>query len=307
MPRFWSSAVRHGAALSLALGAVALVAGCTADQGSGQGSSGSDSALAVVASFYPLQYVVERVGGADVTASNLTKPGAEPHDLELAPQDLAALSDADLAVYLAGFQPAVDDAVATTSTPHLDVSDTADLTLTTTDGAVDPHFWLDPMRLADVGDAVAAKLSELEPDSADTFEHNATNLRQDLSALDKSFASGLNDCASTLLVTSHSAFGYLADAYGLEQVGLTGITPETEPTPAQLADVTDFVRAHNVTTIFYETLVSPDVAQTVADATGASTAQLDPLEGLTDQSAGDNYLEVMKANLDALRKGLGCT
>ena len=282
----------------------AVLSGCSSQAAS---TSDAPTSLSVVASFYPLQYVVERVGGADVSVTNLTKPGAEPHDLELAPQDLAALSEADLAVYLSGFQPAVDDAIATTSTPHLDVRDAAALSLTTSDGAVDPHFWLDPMRLADVSDAVAAKLSELEPNAADTFERNADVLRQDLSQLDKSFSSALNDCASSFLVTSHSAFGYLAEQYGLEQVGLTGITPETEPTPAQLADITDFVRAHDVKTIYYETLVSPDVAQTVANASGASTAQLDPLEGLTDQSAGDNYLEVMRANLEALVKGLGCT
>ena len=290
-------------AVLVATGA-AVLSGCSSQAAS---TSDAPTSLSVVASFYPLQYVVERVGGADVSVTNLTKPGAEPHDLELAPQDLAALSEADLAVYLSGFQPAIDDAIATTSTPNLDVRDAAALSLTTSDGAVDPHFWLDPMRLADVSDVVAARLSELEPDAADTFERNADVLRQDLSQLDKSFSSALNDCASSFLVTSHSAFGYLAEQYGLEQVGLTGITPETEPTPAQLADITDFVRAHDVKTIYYETLVSPDVAQTVANATGASTAQLDPLEGLTDQSAGDNYLEVMRANLEALVKGLGCT
>jgi zinc transport system substrate-binding protein len=298
-----SALLRSIAAVVVVVGPVVL-GGC-----SDQNPPGSDStaALSVVASFYPLQYVVERVGGAAVAVNNLTKPGAEPHDLELAPQDLAALSDADLAVYLGGFQPAVDDAVATTSTPSLDVSDAAHLTLTTSDGAVDPHFWLDPGRLADVGDRVAQQLAELEPDEAETFTTNALRLRHDLAQLDHSFTRGLQDCASTLLVTSHSAFGYLADAYGLEQVGLTALTPETEPTATELADVTDFVRSHDVTTIFYETLVSPDVAQTVADATGASTAQLDPLEGLTDQSAGDNYFQVMHANLGALRKGLGCS
>jgi zinc transport system substrate-binding protein len=291
------------AAVVLTAGA-AMLSGCSSHDA---GTSDAPTSLSVVASFYPLQYVVERVGGADVTATNLTKPGAEPHDLELAPQDLAALSDADLGVYLSGFQPAVDDAIATTSTPNLDVRDAASLSLTTSDGAVDPHFWLDPTRLAEVGDAVAAKLSELDPDAADTFKQNAAALRQDLSRLDKSFAAALSDCASSYIVTSHSAFAYLAERYGLEQVGLTGITPETEPTAAQLADITDFVRAHDVDTIYYETLVSPGVAQTVANATGASTAQLDPLEGLTDQSAGDNYLEVMRANLDALVQGLGCT
>jgi zinc transport system substrate-binding protein len=163
------------------------------------------------------------------------------------------------------------------------------------------------MRLADVADSLATKLSALDPDASTTFKQNAARLRDRLAELDATYTKGLKHCSSQLLVTSHSAFGYLAAAYGLEQVGLTGLTPETEPTPTELADVTDFVREHDVSTIFYETLVSPDVADTVANATGATTALLDPLEGLTDQSAGDDYFGVMAANLQALREGLACT
>jgi zinc transport system substrate-binding protein len=292
----------------LGAGLVALAVAASACSAPGGGSDASSSAdgLSVAASFYPLQYVAERVGGDTVDVTNLTKPGAEPHDLELAPQDVAALAEADLALYLRGFQPAVDDAVAGASTASLDVADAANLSLTSSDGAVDPHFWLDPMRLADVGDAVADRLSDLDPDRAETYAQNADSLRSDLSDLDQRLADGLASCRSRLLVTSHTAFGYLADAYGLEQVGLTGLTPETEPTPSDLADLTDFVRDNDVQTIFYETLVSPDVAETVARATGARTAVLDPIEGLTDASSGDDYLSIMDDDLQALRQGLDC-
>ena len=265
----------------------------------------------VAAAFYPLQYVAEAVGGDLVTVTNLTKPGAEPHDLELAPQDLTQLTDADLAVYLGGFQPAVDDAVAQKADGGvLDVSQTANLSLTTVDdggeAATDPHFWLDPTRLADVGDAVADSLSQLDPPAQATFDANAAALRATLERLDSSYRKGLSDCERRQLVTSHTAFGYLADAYQLEQVGLTGLTPETEPNPQELADVTQFVRDNDVQTIFYETLVSPDVAETVAQATGASTSVLDPLEGLSDESEGDDYLQVMQSNLTNLQEGLSC-
>ena len=294
---------------SRALAAVATVAilglsGCADDAGS---ASASSAQMSVVASFYPLQYVVQRVGGEDVAVTNLTKPVVEPHDLELAPQDVAELSEADLAVYLSGFQPAVDDATASASTPNFNVADDADLSLTDSEGATDPHFWLDPLRLADVGDAIAVELGGLAPDAASTFEKNAADLRAELERLDKEFDTGLASCDSRLLVTSHEAFGYLADAYQLEQVGLTGLTPETEPTAADLANITDFVEENSVHTIFYESLVSPDVAETVADATGAQTAMLDPIEGLTDEASGDDYVEVMTTNLDSLRKGLGCS
>jgi zinc transport system substrate-binding protein len=273
----------------------------------------------VAAAFYPLQFVAEQVGGDLVTVTNLTKPGAEPHDLELAPQDLGTLTDADLAIYLAGFQPAVDDAVAQSGGEVLEVSDAADLSLTYVEGeehseeeghsdeeVTDPHFWLDTIRLADVADEVALSLSRLDPPAQATLEANAAELRAELDKLDTIFTDGLADCERRQLVTSHTAFGYLADAYNLEQVGLTGLTPETEPNPQDLADVTEFVRANDVQTIFYETLVSPDVAETVAEATGARTDVLDPLEGLSDASQGDDYLQIMESNLQNLQAGLPC-
>ncbi|MGB2839533.1 MAG: metal ABC transporter substrate-binding protein [Actinomycetes bacterium] len=288
--------------------AALALSGCSSEAPTGAEAGGQGWTAA--AAFYPLQYVTEAVGGDLVSVTNLTKPGAEPHDLELAPQDLAQLTDADLAVYLDGFQPAVDDAVAQkTDGGVLDVSQAADLTLTTVDGGeeiTDPHFWLDPLRLADVGDAVADSLSQLDPPAQATFDANAAALRAKLERLDSSYREGLSDCEHRQLVTSHTAFGYLATAYRLEQVGLTGLTPETEPNPKELADVTQFVRDNDVQTIFYETLVSPDVAETVAQATGASTSVLDPLEGLSDESAGDDFLQVMQSNLANLQEGLSC-
>ena len=167
----------------------------------------------------------------------------------------------------------------TTTTPMKPTTSTR----TRGDG-IDPHFWLDPLRLADVGDAIAAELSALAPDEAATFTQNAAALRSELEALDAEFSAALADCANTDLVTSHQAFGYLAQRYGLTQVGISGLSPDEEPTPAQLAEVTDFVAANDVTTIYYETLVDPGIAETVAAETGASTAVLDPLEGLNADS-----------------------
>jgi zinc transport system substrate-binding protein len=286
----------------------------------GGGDDGDSAAageqLKVVASFYPLEFVVDRVGGDRVTVSNLTPAGAEPHDLELTPGDIAGLADADLVVYLAGFSPAVDEAVeAEAGDRALEVGRFADLSLTYTpieEGAVardettDPHFWLDPIRLADVADAIAERLAEADPDGAESFSAHAASLRADLESLDDELRTGLESCENRDVVTSHNAFGYLADRYGLVQVGITGLTPEAEPTPADLAAVTKFVRDHNVRTIYYETLVSPAIAETVADETGAATAVLDPSEGLSDESAGSDYFTIMRANLASLRAGQPC-
>jgi zinc transport system substrate-binding protein len=333
-----------------AVAATLLVAGfggdATADGAAATGggaltAAGSTSTtsepLGVVAEFYPLEFVVERVGGGLIDVSNLTPPGVEPHDMELTPQSTAALENADLVVYLAGFAPPVDETVAqlaedqvfdVSPAARLDIEgvehedEHADETLAEDEhaddggsvveddhghGGVDPHFWLDPIRLADVADAVAARLGELAPDAAAEFTANAATLRTELEDLDGEYETGLASCASTELVTSHVAFAYLADRYGMTQVGITGLSPEDEPSPAELAEITHFVQDHDVSTVYTETLVDPALAETIAAETGASTAVLDPIEGLTDESAGSDYFEVMRSNLETLQAGQHCT
>ncbi len=309
----------------LAAAALALSAcGSTeAGAGTGSGPGRAGEGVEVLASFYPLQYAAQRVGGDRVTVTNMTRAGAEPHDLELTPRDVAAVSEADLVVHLSGFQPAVDAAARDQAGDRaLDVADAARLDLEGHDEhaeeeahaaegehaeAKDPHFWLDPTRLADVGDALAARLATVDPQGAATYRANAASLRTDLTALDREFEAGLAGCANRALVTSHEAFGYLAQRYRLEQVGIGGLSPEAEPDAATLAKAADFVKARSVRTIYYETLVSPAVARTVAAETGARTAVLDPIEGLSDQSAAQDYLGVMRANLAALRAGQPCS
>jgi len=300
---------------------LALTTGLALLSSCGNEDRSADSAgdvLNVRTAFYPLQWVAEEVGGAAVNVESLTPPGAEPHDLELTPQDVAAIGTADLVVYLANFQSAVDEAVEQEAADtSFDAAEHTLLDLTYTpieegeehadEQGIDPHFWLDPMRLADVADALAERLGELDPDGVDTFTANAGHLRASLDELDTDFAEGLAACESTDIVTSHNAFGYLAEAYGLTQVGITGLTPEEEPSAGDLAEVADFVEENDVRTIYYETLVSPAIAEAVAAETGAKTAVLDPLEGLTDQSRGSDYLEVMRSNLDNLRAGQQCS
>ena len=300
-----------------------LLTGC----GSDDARAGAADGVSVAAAFYPLEWTAQRVGGDRVDVASLTPPGAEPHDLELTPQDVASLSEADLVVYLEGFQAAIDEAVVEAGDAAWDAGQAADLSLTTTEehshegeteeehaehageegGEVaDPHFWLDPTRLAAVGDALAERLTEVDPDGAATYEENAAALREDLEALDAEMQQGLADCAVTTLVTGHDAFGYLADRYGLDVVGISGLSPSTEPSPAQLAEISTLVRDRGVTTVYTETLVDPAVAETVAEEAGVQTAVLDPLEGLTDESAGSDYLGVMRADLATLQEGQGC-
>ncbi len=303
------------------LAAVALVgtlalSGCSA--GSTSAGSASGEPVSVVTAFYPLQFVVEKVGGDRVRATSLTAPGTEPHDLELTPQQVASVSDASLVVYLAGFQPAVDDAVAQESRNALDAgTGIARLAATasqveeaTSDGGTapvtDPHVWLDPTNLQKIVDSVAARLSQIDPAGAETYRANATALDAQLSDLDVAWKKGTTTCANRDLVVSHEAFGYLSKRYGFTQRGISGLSPDAEPSPAKIAEVADFVRANGVTTIYYESLVDPKVAQTVATETGAATAMLDPLEGLA-QGSTDDYLTVMRKNLETVQKGQSCS
>jgi zinc transport system substrate-binding protein len=277
---------------------LAALAGCGAPASAG-------TRLPIVAAFYPLQFLSESIGGDRVQVVNLTKPGAEPHDVELSPRQVARIVDARLAVYLHGFQPAVDDAIKQNAQDQgYDVSTAVPLLDSAEGHGTDPHVWLDPIRLAAIGDGVADRLARADPSHAAAYRDRAGRLHQRLTELDAEFQAGLATCARHELVTGHAAFHYLADRYHLTQIGITGVDPEAEPSPRRLAEVAAEARAHGTTTIFFETLVSPKVAETIAREAGATTAVLDPLEGLTDPDA--DYFSVMRANLAALTTALGC-
>lgn len=267
----------------------------------------------MVASFYPFAYVAQRVGGEDVLVENLTGAGIEPHDIELRPRQIGDVQDADLVIYQKDFQAAVDDAVDQAARPRAGTLDVATVvqrrpsTAEDATGGYDPHVWLDPATMVAVTEAVKARLSAVDPAHASTYRTNAAALVAELRSLDRAFTTGLARCRIRDIVTSHAAFGYLAEAYGLRQVAIAGIDPSSEPSARQLADIAALVRRDRVTTVFTEELVSPKVADTVARETGASTATLSPIEGLTEQTKDETYLTLMRANLAALRKANACT
>ncbi len=280
------------------------------------GASTSDEGpLEVTAAFYPYAFLVERVGGPDVELTTLTRPGAEPHDLELTPQQVARLGESDLVVYADGFQPAVDEAVEQQAEEQaFDVNAVTELVegyvpledgeLEPEEEGTDPHVWLDPLRYANIAMVLAARLGELDPARATTYQDRAGALNDELLELDGELARGLTTCARREIVTSHNAFGYLAARYDLEQIAVTGLTPEEEPTPRRLADVARLAEQRGVTTIFFEELVSPRTAESLAREVGAKAVVLSPLEG--PPGTGD-YLTGMRANLATLRTALGCT
>uniref|UniRef100_A0AAU2VVF9 Metal ABC transporter substrate-binding protein n=1 Tax=Streptomyces sp. NBC_00008 TaxID=2903610 RepID=A0AAU2VVF9_9ACTN len=301
---------------AVVLGLTALTACSSSDAADHR----SGDKLNVVASFYPMQFLAERIGGGHVSVSTLTKPGVEPHDLELSPRQIGGLSDADYILYLKGIQPAVDDAIKLSESKH--TVDAASLTTLEDHGAevggeehahehegeeagADPHIWLDPVKYAEVAKGVGKSLEKTDPDHAADYRENTATLVKELGALDTGYEKGLADTATKTFITTHSAFGYLAERYGLTQEGIAGIDPEAEPSPARISALHSIAEKKKVTTVFFETLASDKTARTVARDTGLKTDVLDPLEGITDKSKGDDYIEVMKSNLAALQKALG--
>ena len=300
---------------------LAAAAGC-ANAGSATTAHTGQDRLAIVTAFYPLQFIAQRVAGDHATVANLTHPGAEPHDLELTPRQVASLTTASLVIYEKGFQPAVDEAVLQSENREvIDITTIVPLRpLAVPDDdlghgegaghdhpALDPHVWLDPTSVSRIADAVEERLVTIDPKHAVDYQHNASALNNQLRSLDRSFRSGLAHCVRTEFMTTHAAFGYLAERYHLTQIPISGLNPDSEPSPARIAEVQRVARDHGLTTIFSETLVSPAVAQAIAGDLGLTTDVLDPIEGITDQSRGRDYLSVMYANLAALRKAGECS
>lgn len=299
-----------------------VLSGCS----SAENSSEETSSVKVIAAMYPLEFVAKAIGGDLVSVENITPPGVEPHDLELTPSQISTLDDADLLLYISGFQPALEKA-ADQSAPSdkLDLLSIEGLNLLTatddghnhggehdhsdeeghSDGELisDPHIWLDPQRLVVIAEAVAKKFSAIDSVNSETYEENLITFVAQLESLDLRFTEGLATCDRNLIVTSHAAFGYLADAYGLDQEAISGVTPDSEPTPKRLNEIGKEAKADGVTTIFFERLASPKLAQTLADDLNIEAAVLDPIEGILD---GQTYFSVMESNLEALRKALNC-
>ncbi|UUZ58545.1 metal ABC transporter substrate-binding protein [Nocardioides sp. B-3] len=290
----------------------------------GSGESGRSA----VAAFYPLARVTEQVAGDGWQVTNLTQPGGEPHDLELGISQTVELDEADIVVFEHGFQPAVDEAVENVgSATLLDAAEAIELNPAEEGhedegheeeghegetaeeheehGDFDPHFWHDPLLMADPADAVADALAESDPSGAETYAANAADVRADPEGLDAAYAEGPASCERDHVVVSHDAFGYL-ERYGMHFEGIAGLSPDAEPTPAVLAHLQELIEEEGITTVFSERPASPAMAESLAADTGVTTAVLDPIEGPSDDAASSDYVALMEQNLTALQAANGC-
>ncbi|MEW2078328.1 metal ABC transporter substrate-binding protein [Streptomyces sp. NPDC013433] len=346
------SAAALAAVTALGLGTLTA---CSSDSA----AAGNTDKFDVVASFYPMAFLAEQIGGEHVSVTSLTEPGQEPHDLEISAMQTAQLQESDAALYLKGLQPTVDEAVGQSEVKtKIDAATLTSLEEHGTEagghadehaeeghseeehaeehaeeghaeeghaeeghseeehaaedehgheheGGKDPHIWLDPVKYAEVAEGVGKAFEKADPDHAADYKKNTAALVEKLNELDTTFKTGLKDKKTDVFITTHSAFGYLAERYGLTEESISGLDPESEPSGARVKELEKMAKADGVTTVFYETLVSDKTAKTLAGDAGLKTDVLDPLEGITDKSRGDDYFQVMEANLKALQTALG--
>lgn len=316
------------AALGLSLTACSALSPDSSSSTDSRTAGGAAGALPVAVSFYPIQYLTEAIGGDHVSVTSLTPADQEPHDYDLSGKEVTStLEGASLVAYVEGFQPSLDKAVTQVNGPTvLDLSSKVDLKHhegvedeeehadeSADEGAhkeadhdadsLDPHFWLDPVRMKSAATAIEEALATADPDHAEDYKTNLETLTSTLDGLDSSYQGGFSQCERKTFITSHAAFGYLADRYGLTQTSISGIDPEQEPSAADIAAAKKAVEDTGSTTIFTEELVSPETAEAVASETGATTAVLSPIESAPEDA---DYAGAMSANLDALRTALAC-
>ena len=308
----------------------ALVCACTLSLSllTGCGTQPADTAaddgrLRVLTSFYPMYDFACKIGGDCIDVTNMVPSGTEPHDWEPSTNDLKNLEKADVFIYNgADMEPWADDLLVSRSDTLRVVEASENVELRTTDGEhehahehegadhhhgdFDPHVWLDPENAKIEMEAIRDALCAADPENSTVFQSNYEKYAAELDALDAEFREKLASLPNRTIVVAHEAFGYLCDAYGLTQVGIEGLSPDSEPDPGRMAEVIDFVREHSISTIFFEELVSPKVAEAIASETGAQAKMLSPLEGLSDEqaAAGADYFSVMHDNLAALMEAL---
>lgn len=333
--------IRRSLALATAALAAASLTACSQPTASTPSDSTPETGgqLKVMASFYPLKYLTEQIGGELTSVTSLTPDGAEPHDLELSPASVDQLGKADAVVYLKGFQSAVDEAVEHNAPKTvIDVAPAVQLVKVSDSGnhvndhdhdadhdhdheadhdhdhkaehdhdhdmSTDPHFWLDPERMSQAATLIGQALADADPKNAQTYTSNAANVAHSMKDLGTELVSGTATCEHTTFVTAHAAFGYLADRTGLTQVGISGLDPDSSPSPARLQEISELVKAQGVSTIFTEALIDPKVAETLAKDLGIETAVLDPIESQVNPN--EDYAAAMRNNITALRTALHC-
>jgi len=271
--------------------------------------------IKVVTSFYPLYFFTSEIVGDKAVVSNITPSGAEPHEYEPTARDMATIENSDLLILNGGGLESWGKNIRANINGDKTKIVMAGEDLTTIalvkeeQKVVDPHIWLSPVLAEQMIDSIESGLSQVDPNNALYYESNAKNLKEKLNVLNEEFKQGLATCGNKNIVTSHSAFAYLAREYNFNQVSIAGLSPEEEPSSKQMADIAKFAKENNIKYIFFESLISPKLSETIAKEIGAQTLVLNPIEGLTEDEikSGKDYFSEMRNNLANLKIALQCT
>jgi zinc transport system substrate-binding protein len=296
----------------------------------------------VAASFYPIYFLASEVGGDLVNINNLTPAGTEPHDYELTAQDIVQIKRSELLFLNGGGLEVWGDKtenIVKSNGPNVvvlgdGIMDRESLEVhghgdeeheedehgnehekeseENNQGkegyGKDPHIWLNPVLAITMAEKISSELTRIDSENAGYYQANLDVLRAKLLDLDNAYQEGLKSCKTRNFITSHSAFGYLAERYELNQISIAGLSPEEEPSSRQLAKVAKFAKENQLKYIFFESLTNPKLSETIAKEVGAQTLVLNPIEGLSaeDASQGKNYFTEMEKNLENLKVALEC-
>lgn len=260
--------------------------------------------LQVVTSFYPLYEIAHQIGGENIEIKNLVPGGVEPHDYEPTPRDIINMRESNLLIYNGlGFEPWSEKII-----PGLEKNGVRTINMSSLFEGSDPHFWIDPVKYMQETEEVEKSLSKLDPAHADSFKTKKEKWISQLKNLDTSYRNNLTNCKQKTFVTNHAAFAHLGKRYGLEMLSISGISPDEEPSPKTMANIIKLVKEKNIKYILTESLVSPKIAETIAESSRAKTLTLNPIESLTEEemTAGKNYITIMEENLQSLKTALEC-
>lgn len=273
--------------------------------------------MKIVTSFYPIYAMVKEISG-DLNDVRMIQSSSGIHSFEPSANDIAAIYDANVFVYhshtLESWAGSLDPSLQNSKVKVIEASE--GMTLERVSGLedmqagdgidektlYDPHTWLDPEKVAEEAQIIADKLSELDNANKDTYQKNAQSYSNKAHDLTNKYKPIFEKASQKTFVTQHTAFSYLAKRFGLNQLGIAGISPDQEPSPRQLTEIQEFVKTYKVKTIFTESNASSKVADTLVKSTGVSLKTLNPLEA--DPQNDKSYLENLEENLAVLAQEL---
>ncbi|WP_058486309.1 metal ABC transporter substrate-binding protein [Defluviitalea phaphyphila] len=298
--------------------------GCSSQE---ESSDEKNDTISVYTSIYPLYDFAQKIGQDKVEVNLIVPPGAEPHDWEPSAKLIGKIENSDILIYNgAGMEFWIEKIIGSINNSNLTIvnsSENVELlklnkdnldhedTLEDEDehnhGEYDPHIWLDPLNAIIQSENIKNALIKVDSQNKDFYETNFNELKNKLLALDEKYRSTLSKLPKKEIVVSHAAFGYMANRYGLKQIYISGLSPQAEPTPSQMAEIANIIKEHDIKYIFFETLSNPKLAEVIAEETGAKPLVLNPLGSLTQEELDNNkdYFSIMEENLDSLQQALG--